>query len=391
MYAHSADFDAGQGYIGVRKLFQGFAKTEIRVLSKEEGLQCLRALTADGVDTAVVASPSAIRRMNLKDILSPECRYITSFSSNPTVDELLECLAALDQTSVKRLICVGGGSAIDTGKTLCAVSGMKYGGPRDYEGLCRVIANKKYAGVEKNMDLIAVPTTAGTGADVTQWATVWDMRGKRKLSVDRPDLAPDLSLIIPAFTVDMPPRLTLSTGLDALAQAMEAFWAKARNALSQALALEAVTYIRKYLPLTLREPENVTYRGGMCMGALLSGLAFSKTRTTACHSISYPLTMYHGIPHGFAVAVTLEQVAERNRQAVPEIETLFSLFGSQEKFHQWLAEVSKDIQPLRLSAMGIGKQDLPELAKGAFTQGRMNNNPVPLQIEDVMSILTEIL
>lgn len=369
----------------------GFAKTEIRVLSKEEGLQCLRELAAVKAGAAVVASPGAVMRLDLKNILPPECRYITSFSSNPTVDELLECLAALDRISVKRLICIGGGSAIDMGKALCAVSGMEGGGPRDYEGLCRIIEKKEYAGAKKSMDLAAVPTTAGTGSDVTQWATLWDMRGKRKLSVDRPDLAPDLSLIVPAFTVDMPPDLTLSTGLDALAQAMEAFWARARNPLSQALALEAVGYVRKYLPLALNEPWNVTHRGGMCMGALLSALAFSKTRTTACHSISYPLTMYHGVPHGFAAAVTLEQVAERNKQAVPEIEVLFGQFGGREKFHQWLAEVSEDIQPLRLSAMGIEARDLPRLAEGAFTQGRMDNNPVLFQIEDVMSILTEVL
>lgn len=372
-------------------MFQSFCKTEIRVLSKEDGIQCLRELTANGEHTAVVASPGAIRRLELKRILPPECRYITAFSSNPTVDELSACLAALKQAPVKRLVCVGGGSAIDMGKALCAVSGMGNGALRDYEALCRAIAGKEYAGAEKTMELIAVPTTAGTGADVTQWATVWDMRGMRKLSVDRSDLAPDLSLTVPAFTADMPPRLTLSTGLDALAQAMEAFWAKAGNPLSQALALEAAEYIRTYLPLVLNEPRNVAYRGGMCMGALLSALAFSKTRTTACHSISYPLTMYHGVPHGLAVAVTLEQVAERNRRAVPEIETLFGLFGGREKFHRWLADVSKDIQPLRLSAMGIGERDLPRLAEGAFTQGRMDNNPVPLCPEDVLSILKEAL
>lgn len=372
-------------------MFQGFSKTEIRVLSKADGVRCLRELSADEMGTAVVASPGAVRRLRLKDILPPGCWYITSFSSNPTVDELLECLAALGQGPVKRLICVGGGSAIDMGKALCALSGIRGDIPRDYERLCRMIAEREYAGAEKNMDLIAVPTTAGTGADVTQWATVWDMRGMRKLSVDRPDLAPDLSLIIPAFTVDMPPGLTLSTGLDALTQAMESFWAKARNPLSQALALEAVGYIREYLPLALKEPQNVAYRGGMCVGALLSALAFSKTRTTACHSISYPLTMYHGVPHGFAVAVTLEQVAERNRHAVPEIEALFRLFGGRENLHQWLSEVSRDIQPLRLSAMGIEERDLPKLAEEAFTQGRMDNNPVSLQAEDVLSILTEAL
>lgn len=372
-------------------MFQNFARTEIRILSKAEGIQCLRELAEEVQDTAIVASEGTINRLGLKNIIPTWCHCITDFSSNPTVEELLKCLAVLDGTAAKRFICIGGGSAIDMGKALCAVSSMEGGGPRDYESVCRVIAKKEYGGVGKNVDLIAVPTTAGTGSDVTQWATIWDMRGKRKLSVERHDLAPDLSLIIPAFTTEMPLDLTLSTGLDAITQAIEAFWARARNPLSQALAMEAVAYIHKYLPLVLQERKNITYRGGMCMGALLSGLAFSKTRTTACHSISYPLTMNFGIPHGFAVAVTLESVAERNQKTVPEIEMLFERLGGRAKFHQWLVDVSEGIQPLRLSAMGIRKCDLPELAAGAFTQGRMDNNPVPLQIEDVMSILTDVL
>ncbi len=371
-------------------MFQAFVKTQIQFLPRPEALRRLRELAAEESGVAVVASPGTIGRLGLAELLPPACRYVTGFSSNPSVEDLLTCLEVLDRAPVKRLICVGGGSAIDLGKALCAISGMESGGPRDYDGLCQAIAQKTYRAGGKPLELIAVPTTAGTGADVTPWATIWDTRGGKKLSVDRPDLAPDLSLIVPAFTVDMPPGLTLSTGLDALAQGMEAFWARARDPLAQALALEAVEYIRTYLPLALKEPENVTYRGGMCVGALLSGLAFSRTRTTACHSISYPLTMRYGIPHGFAVAVTLERVAAIDLPAVPEIQTLLGRFGGAEGLHRWLEAVTAGIQPLRLSAMGVPREDLPDLAAGAFTQGRMDNNPVPLGEKEVLSILTEV-
>lgn len=376
---------------GDTDMFHPFARTDIRVSAAEDASALLRKLTEDVQNTVVIASVGTMRRLDLTNKLPVSCRYFTAFSSNPTVDDLLNGLRMLDEHSAARLLSIGGGSAIDIGKALCAIVGMGAAGPRDYDGLCRAIGQREYLNYPKTMQHIAVPTTAGTGADVTQWGTIWDMRGRKKLSVDRPDLSPEMSLIVPAFTCGMDRRLTLSTGLDALAQAMESFWAAVRNPVSQALSLEALRYIRRYLPKVLEEPENVSCRQGMCLGALLSGLAFSKTRTTACHSISYPMTMLFGVPHGFAVAVTLEAVAERNESAVPEIAELYEVFGGKGAFHHWLETVSSDIMRLKLSAMGISEKDIPVLAKESFTQGRMDNNPVLFSPKDVEEILRQVL
>lgn len=371
--------------------FRPFARTDIRVLTREQASVLLPELVAEEPETVVIASKGTIERLELKTMLPTSCRYYTAFSSNPTMDDVLCGLRMLDERSAKRLISIGGGSAIDVGKALCAIEGMGGAGPRDREGLLRVIRQREYARYPKAMEQIAVPTTAGTGADLTQWGTIWDMREKKKLSVDKPDLSPEMSVIVPAFTCGMDRRLTLSTGLDALAQAMESFWSVARNPLSQALSLTALGYIRRYLPLALEEPENEEYRKGMCLGALLSGLAFSKTRTTACHSISYPMTMRFGVPHGFAVAVTLEAVAERNESAVPAIAKLHGVFGGKAAFHNWLEELTADIQPLRLSALGVTGKDVSALTDEAFTQGRMDNNPVQFDKDDVKKILLQVL
>lgn len=372
-------------------MIQPFLKTDVRIVSGEQGLSFLRDFGEPVSESVVIASTGMIKRLNLCGTLPSNTRFLSAFSPNPTVDDLLTCLKELKRIPVKRFICIGGGSAIDIGKAISAILDMGEDAPQSYEDLCKVISEKQYLSYPRSTQLLAVPTTAGTGADVTQWATVWDMRSSKKLSVDKNGLAPDLSLIIPEFTAAMSPALTLSTGLDALAQAMESFWSRARTPLSQVMALDAVRHIRRYLPLALKEPDNIAYREGMCMGALLSGIAFSKTRTTACHSISYPITMEYGTAHGFAVAVTLEAVAEINYGAVPEISKIYEIFGGKELFRQWLKEVSEPIQPLCLSAFGVVEENIPQIAAGTFTQGRMDNNPVLLTKSEVEELLRKVL
>jgi len=129
----------------------------------------------------------------------------------------------------------------------------------------------------------------------------------------------------------------------------------------------------------------------MCLGALLAGLAFSITRTTACHAISYPLTMLHHLPHGFAAAMTLQSVMRRNEAVVPEIQSIRTLFEEEGGFGTWLNKVSEPIQPLHLSSFGIGHDDLSAIADLSFTAGRMNNNPIPFSKQGVLAILEECL
>lgn len=129
----------------------------------------------------------------------------------------------------------------------------------------------------------------------------------------------------------------------------------------------------------------------MCLGALLAGLAFSITRTTACHAISYPLTLLHRLPHGFAAAITLQGVMRRNEAVVPEIQSIRLLFEEEGGFGAWLNKVSGPIQPLRLSSFGIGHEDLSAIADLSFTAGRMDNNPINFDKQDVLAILEECL
>jgi phosphonate metabolism-associated iron-containing alcohol dehydrogenase len=319
-------------------------------------------------------------------------RLICDIRPNPSVDDVLRHLNMLRrEDKYDCILAIGGGSAIDLAKALSALQGLADHHELSYEQVTEAIAQKTFFMGYEPAEIIAVPTTAGTGSEVTRWATVWDLRNAKKLSVEHTGCFPRAALIIPELTESMPPRLTLSTGLDALSHAMEGFWAKARNPLSQALSLDAIQRIKRALPIVLNNLRDPEARKEMCMGSLLAGLSFSMTKTSACHSISYPLTLTHGIEHGFAAALTLSAVMGINAKAVPEVTKIAALFNGTEGFDDWIAVVTKGIQELRLTAFGIQEDMLGSIAEGAFTLGRMDNNPLPLDAESVRAILKSIL
>mgnify|MGYP000952199027 CR=1 FL=1 len=256
--------------------------------------------------------------------------------------------------------------------------------------ITNLIKNKGYKG-KTFVDIIAVPSTAGTGSEVTQWATIWDENKEGKFSIDDINLKPKMALIIPELTLTVPIKMTLSTGLDAMCQAIEAYWSRHTNPIVQEISYRSVELIIQNLRKAVEKPEDLNIREKLCKASVLAALAFSQTRTTACHSISYPLTMLHGIPHGFAAAITLEAVGKINRGNFPNDEQLFQLFNNYQGIMNWIDITCEGIIDLRLSSFGIKEEDIPVIVSNAFTGGRMDNNPVDLSIDDVTEILKSIM
>ena len=156
--------------------------------------------------------------------------------------------------------------------------------------------------------LIAVPTTAGTGSEVTSWATVWDTEAAKKYSLARPDLFPTDAVVDPGLMVGMPRDLTISTGLDALSHALESLWNVNANPVSTSFAVTAAREVLETLGPLAQDLGNPTLRDRMARAATMAGLAFSNTRTALAHSLSYPITLHHGVPHGIACSFTLPGV-----------------------------------------------------------------------------------
>lgn len=376
-------------------MFRPFCPVEVEILNPQDAQRAVRALLEKPVQLLVLASRSRLAQLGLTPFLTVlqgdghAVQLISDIPANPAVSDVAALLARLREAAFAptAILAIGGGSCIDLGKAVSALYHLPH--TTGEEAVRAALVQRAYLQPHICIDLLAMPTTAGTGSEVTRWATVWDPSEQRKLSLDLPQGYPRAAVVVPEWTLGMPAALTLSTGLDALSHAMEAFWAVARNPLSSQLALDSVALLVTALPRALEAPKDAAARQSLSLGALLAGLAFSQTRTTACHSISYPLTLLRGVPHGFAVALSLGSVLQRNAAAVPDLKRLSAVFAPAGGFEAWLYRVSQGIQPLTLRAFGFTKEELPAVAALSFTAGRMDNNPVAFSEADVLEILME--
>jgi phosphonate metabolism-associated iron-containing alcohol dehydrogenase len=204
------------------------------------------------------------------------------------------------------IVAVGGGSVIDTAKALMV--GTADG---SFAALVELLAAGRPFVPHAVRPLVAVPTTAGTGSEVTPWATVWDRAAGRKHSLHLPQTWPQAALVDPQLTLSLPAAPTLAAGLDALSHALEAIWNVNANPVSDTHAVAAARQVLANLPRLMHDLRDPALREAMARAALQAGLAFSNTKTALAHSISYDMTLRHGLPHGIACSFTLPMVLER--------------------------------------------------------------------------------
>jgi phosphonate metabolism-associated iron-containing alcohol dehydrogenase len=201
------------------------------------------------------------------------------------------------------VLAVGGGSAIDTAKALLV--GTESG---RFDELLTLLATGKPFTPARCKQLIAAPTTAGTGSEVTPWATIWDSASQKKYSLHLDCTWPRVAIIDPQLMLTVPAGVTVSTGLDALSHALEAIWNVNANPVSDTFAISAIEDILECLPRLQKDLPSQELRTRMALAALKAGLAFSNTKTALAHSISYEMTLRHGLPHGIACSFTLPLV-----------------------------------------------------------------------------------
>lgn len=368
--------------------YTDFCRTDIEFVNAEQMKEA--CLHFDYKKLVLVMSRQAGGRYGLESFVKDmenrcEVLWLAESVTYPTQKTLKKGLDALIGFEPEAILAIGGGSAIDYAKGMKAFYDNTE--PQTVETITDFLQKKKIR--ENSMDIIAVPTTAGTGAEVTKWATIWDCENKCKYSIDREEIKPDKAFIVPEFTARADEELTITTGLDSLAHAIESFWSQKTSPLVRQLAVGSIGITIEYLDQIIKDPQNISLREKQCLASVLSGLAFSVTRTTACHSISYPLTMQYHIPHGTAVAMTLAQVAEKNRGGFAEEENLFALFEKFGGIRNYLEQTCGERISLWLRDYGILREKLPSIARDAFTLGRMDNNPVELDMQNVIEILEE--
>lgn len=199
------------------------------------------------------------------------------------------------------IVALGGGSVMDTAKVLAS---SKTGFAPVQTFLETGRGDDDLAAIP----IIAIPTTAGTGSEVTHWATVWDVTAQKKYSLARRCLYPEHAVIDPELTLGLPRDLTISTGLDAISHALESLWNRNGNPVSANHAVFAATEMMATLPLLDKDLGNLELRSRAARACLFSGLAFSNTKTALAHSVSYPITLKYNIVHGLACSFSLPMV-----------------------------------------------------------------------------------
>lgn len=303
----------------------------------------------------------------------------------PSVIEAYEFAKEKNATDV--IIGIGGGSSIDLAKVIALL--VKYGGhPRDYfkeESVPGPIA-----------PLIAIPTTAGTGSEVTQVAVVNDVEKYLKVGISDNYLRPAVALLDPKLTVSLPPYVTACSGIDALSHAIESFTAieyKNLNAegkvsfqgsfpITDALALKAIELIADNLVLAVQQGSNLEARTNMMLGSLLAGMAFSNAGTALAHALAYPIGGKVNSPHGEVTGLLLPYAMRYNSEVAKEkmeqiSNVLKNRYGKDEHPADIVEQMLKDIGlPTKLSQIGIKEEDLEEIAEKSLTIERLiRNNP----------------
>lgn len=289
------------------------------------------------------------------------------------------------------LLALGGGSPIDSMKAIAALA-ANGGNISDYMGKV----------IEGNMPgMAAIPTTAGTGSEATQFTIITDTKRNVKMLLKGKALMPDLAIIDPQFTMTAPPKITAATGLDALTHAIEAFTSGKAQALSDSFALSAVKRIFKYLPIAYSKGSNTEAREQMAIAALEAGIAFNNASVTVVHGMSRPIGALFHVPHGISNAMLLggclafaldgaeAKFAELGRAINAAEEACPDTLASQ-RFLSAVKNICKELEIPTLEGYGIEKDRffavIDKMAHDAMESGSPQNTLKNITEEDVKRI-----
>ncbi len=311
--------------------------------------------------------------------------------ADPPEHVVLSAVAHAKEHEVDGVIGFGGGSSLDTAKLVALLANSD-------EQLADIYGVDAITG--KRLPLILIPTTAGTGSEVTPIAIV-TTGDTTKAGVVSAELLPDIALLDASLTLGLPSHVTAATGIDAMVHAIEAYTsAIKKNPYSDLLAKQALTLLSNNIVEATFYGSNVEARQAMLLGACLAGQAFANAPVAAVHALAYPLGGHFHIPHGLSNALVLVHVMNFNlshsanlyAELAPSISDSINLDGSNVQIAQalidFIAGLIKQLQlPVTLAALGIQESDIDTLAKDAMLQTRLLvNNPKPVTLEDVKQI-----
>ncbi len=330
------------------------------------------------------------------NLLIPEGMKYTVYDKvepEPRIELADEGAALARKNKCDIVIGIGGGSAMDVAKAIAVLATNK-GSAVDYLGLNKI--------PEPGLPSIMIPTTAGTGSEVTFTAVFVRKNLKKKEGMNSPYLYPALALLDPELTLSLPPRPTAETGIDALCHAIESYTSVNASPMSELFSLQAIVLIAENLRTCVHDGKNLKARENMLLGSLYAGLGLANAGVTAVHSLSYPLGGKYGIGHGLANTLMLPATMAFNMpSALDKFADIAEAMGEitddlpvREAAYLALEAVESLIEDCgiysSLEEFGITEKDFPALADVALTVARpLENNPRKVTKEDAIEIYTD--
>ncbi len=324
-----------------------------------------------------------------------------SMDGEPTTDRIAAITAQARELGCDFVVAFGGGSVIDAGKAVSAL----LTNTRDLMDYLEVIGKGEPL-TEEPAPCIAIPTTAGTGAEVTRNAVLMSPAHQVKVSMRHPKMLPAVALVDPELTCSMPPAVTASTGLDAFTQLLEAFVSIKASPLTDGICREGLHYVSRALHRAYVDGNNLEARTDMALGSLFGGLALANAGLGAVHGFAGPIGGMFKAPHGMVCAALLPAVCEININALEEraaespalekfaeaaaIVTNSSTAGLGELL-DWIKELCMRMHVPGLEDFGIGDDDVPALVEKGKKASSMKGNPVRLTNDELAGILNRSL
>jgi alcohol dehydrogenase class IV len=348
-----------------------------------------------GTKVLIVGDPGVVQAGVVNRLTEPlkmaDIPYIifSEIETDPDISSVEKGAELAKAEGCNLVVGVGGGSSLDTAKAI-GIMLTNPGHIRDYVGINQVL--------HQAAPVIAVPTTAGTGSEMTIWSVLSDKKEKVKLSVGSPYNCPTLALCDPELTVTLPPHITATTGMDALTHALESYVNKATQPISEGLAVQSMKMIAKSLRLAVVQGENLQARHDMLLASLIAAMAFNSTRLGLSHALALPLGAHFKIPHGTVNAILLPEVMQfnviGNVTKFAEIATIFgerverlTLREAAERSVFAIRHLKNDVGITQnLSDYGLQEEHLDFIVEEAMLSGNVPVNPRKPSVEDMKNI-----
>jgi alcohol dehydrogenase class IV len=374
--------------------------TSARIVFGRGVLAELGALASGlGRRALVVGGKSAERREGVADLLRERAIESAAFSveGEPTTEDARRGVLLAQAAECDLVVAIGGGSAIDAGKAVAALV-ANGGDPLDY---VEVVGRGK-AITRRSLPLIAIPTTAGTGSEVTRNAVLEAREQRVKVSLRSALMLPEIALIDPLLTHSVPPRVTASTGFDALSQVIEPLVSCRSNPLTDGLCREAIGRSARSLERACADGSDSAAREDLCVVSLIGGIALANAKLGAVHGFAGPIGGTFHTPHGETCAALLPHVMQTNLSALrardprsPVIERYVEvarlLTGRSDARAEdgvlWISELCEKLGIPKLRGYGITPEDFVSIADKAAAASSMQGNPIVLSKDELLGTL----